>query len=108
MRLKDFDYGLPEGLIAQYPLEERDSSRLLALERATGVITHGRFIDIKRHLRAGDVVVLNDTKVMPSRLLGRKETGGKAELLVIERLPDKGGSLWRCMARPSKGLKKGA
>lgn len=105
MKAKDFDFNLPEELIAQYPTSERDSSRLMVLSRATGEISHRSFRDIKEYLRAGDVLIVNDTRVLPVRLLGKKVTGGKAELLLIGKLPtaQAGREVWRCMVKPSKG-----
>ena len=107
MELKDFDYRLPEDLIARYPLPERDASRLMALDRRTGGVEHLAFRDIRRLLRPGDVLVLNDTGVMPARLIGRKQTGGKAELLVCRRA-EAGGEAWKCLLKPSKGMKAGS
>ncbi|GMR04446.1 MAG: tRNA preQ1(34) S-adenosylmethionine ribosyltransferase-isomerase QueA [Thermodesulfobacteriota bacterium] len=111
MELKDFDYNLPDGLIAGYPLEERDSSRLMSLNRATGGLIHRTFSDIRELLRPGDVLVLNNTKVIAARLKGRKSTGGGAELLLVERLGERlgreetaGRELWKVLARPAKGL----
>lgn len=106
MELKDFDYNLPPELIAQHPLKERDSSRLLVLGRTGGELTHGVFTDIKDYLKAGDLLVLNDTKVIPSRLVGTKETGGRVELLLVSKATG-GAEVWKCMARPLKGLKFG-
>jgi len=86
MKLSDFDYNLPKELIAQYPAEKRDESRLLVLHRATGRIEHRIFRDIIGYLDPGDSLVLNDTKVLPARLAGKKETGGKIEALVFNPL----------------------
>jgi len=121
MELKDFDYALPEGLVARYPLDERDASRLLSLDRGNGRITHGLFSELPDLLRRGDLLVLNDTKVFPARLKGLKATGGQVELLLVERVEgaQKGGGeegkgvaqgddiSWRCLARPAKGLGEG-
>ena len=86
MRVKDFDYNLPEGLIAQRPCERRDESRLLVLNRKDGKIIHSRFREILNYLNEGDCLVLNNSKVIPARLIGKKEiTGGKAEFLLIKR-----------------------
>lgn len=86
MNLVDFDYDLPEHFIAQTPIEPRDASRLLALNRATGEIEHRRFGEIGRFLRAGDVLVLNNTRVIPARLMARKAgTGGQVEILMLKR-----------------------
>lgn len=112
--LKDFDYDLPEPLIAAHPLLERDSSRLMIVERDTGGILHRKFSDIAGFLKKGDLLVLNDTKVMPARLFGTRPAGGAVEVLAVRRqnLPkDAGGDgekeAWICLARPAKGLKKG-
>jgi len=83
MKLSDFDYILPKELIAQHPAEKRDESRLLVLRRDTGKIEHRIFRDIVEYFNPGDLLVLNNTKVMPARLIGRKETGGKVEVLVL-------------------------
>ncbi|MEE9613801.1 MAG: S-adenosylmethionine:tRNA ribosyltransferase-isomerase, partial [Thermodesulfobacteriota bacterium] len=100
---RDFHYHLPQELIAQYPLPERDASRLMVLSRETGSIEHRRFPDIKEYLKAGDLLIFNDTKVIPARLLGRKPTGGAVELLLIKKLSTvENGELWQCMARSSK------
>ncbi len=110
MELKDFDYALPGGLVARYPLDERDASRLLSLDRGSGRLTHGVFRDLPHHLRHGDLLVLNDTQVFPARLKGHKATGGSVELLLVERVEgDEGGEgiCWRCLARPAKGLAEG-
>ncbi|HEY4707647.1 MAG: tRNA preQ1(34) S-adenosylmethionine ribosyltransferase-isomerase QueA [Deltaproteobacteria bacterium GWA2_55_10] len=98
MELKDFEFDLPERLIAQRPLPERDSSRLMAVSRETGNIEHRSFRDLPGFLRAGDVLVLNDTKVIPTRLFGAKTTGGKVELLLVERI---NGNEWQCLSKPS-------
>jgi len=115
MDLKDFDYALPEGLVARYPLDERDASRLLSLNRGSGRITHKVFSELPDLLRRGDLLVLNDTKVFPARLKGLKATGGRVELLLVERVDgaqntggtQENGALWRCLARPAKGLGEG-
>ncbi len=104
MRLSDFDYSLPEECIAQRPAEPRDSSRLLVLNRATGRIQHHIFHQLPRLLSAGDLLVLNETKVIPARLRARKlPGGGAAELLLLER---EGPRTWRAMVG-GKGLKPG-
>lgn len=90
MHLSDFDYQLPEALIAQHPADPRDSSRLMKLDRQTGTLSHHIFRDITGLLRPGDVLVLNDTRVIPARLHARKrETGGMVELLLLRRLDDR-------------------
>ncbi len=109
METKDFDFYLPDDLIAQYPLKERDSSRLMVLSRSTGEVLNRGFRDILEFLRPGDVLVLNDTRVIPARLAGKKATGGKVELLLTEKLAtaQAGRESWRCMVRPSKGVAPG-
>ena len=104
MKTHDFWYELPEELIAQTPLEQRDSSRLLVLDRATGKISHRHFYDITDYLRPGDCLVLNDSRVLPARLLGSRPSGGAAELLLLRDLGDK---KWECLARPGRRLKEG-
>jgi len=105
MNVKDFDFDLPEELIAQHPLEQRDSSRLMVLDKETGVINHKRFHDIVEYLNEGDTLVLNNTRVMPARLIGEKEdTHGKIEFLLLKRIEkDK----WECLAKPGKSAKVG-
>ena len=87
MKVSDFDFYLPEELIAQHPLEKRDTSRLMVLNKETGEIEHKRFYDIIDYLDKGDTLVLNNTRVLPARLIGEKEhTGGKIEFLLLKRL----------------------
>jgi len=105
MQLKDFDFPLPEELIAQWPPTERGASRLMVMDRLTGELRHRGFADIKEYLRPGDVLILNDTRVLAARLLGRKKSGGKVELLLVEKAGS--GRDWRCLAKPSKGLDAG-
>ena len=102
MDLKEFDYQLPESLIAAFPSRERTGSRLLVIRRATGEIIHSVFAELGSFLDAGDLLVLNDTKVFPARLLGTKDSGGKVEVLLIERFPDDGRTLWIAMADAAK------
>ena len=105
MKLSDFDYELPEELIAQTPIKTRDRSRLMVLDKKTGKVAHKHFYDIKRELHKGDVLVLNDTKVIPARLIGTKEdTGAVIELLLLK---DLGNNIWECLSRPAKRLKVG-
>ena len=111
MRTDDFDYDLPDELIAQAPAEPRDSCRLLVLHREDGSIEHRIFTDIVDYLRPGDLLVANKTRVMPSRLVGRKEgTGGMAEMLLLRRREDVDplGGVWECLVSPGKRLKQGA
>lgn len=106
MRTEDYDYDLPSGLIAQEPVEPRDSCRLMVVDRTSGQIDHRVFTDLPEHLSPADVLVVNDTKVMPARLTGAKdETGGSVEILLLrERYED----TWECLARPGRRLKPGA
>jgi len=105
MNVKDFDFYLPEELIAQHPLEQRDSSRLMVLDKETGEINHKKFHDIVGYLNEGDTLVLNNTRVMPARLIGEKEdTHGKIEFLLLKRIEkDK----WECLAKPGKSARVG-
>ncbi|MCD4688388.1 MAG: tRNA preQ1(34) S-adenosylmethionine ribosyltransferase-isomerase QueA [Desulfuromonadaceae bacterium] len=106
MHLNDFDFDLPEELIAQEPLAERTGSRLMVLDRATGDLTIGGFSDIVDHFSSGDVLVINDTRVIPARLLGRKESGGKVEVLLVRRLAGDD-ETWICLTKASKGPRVG-
>lgn len=105
MKTKDFYYDLPPELIAQTPLEKRDGSRLLTLDKTTGAIGHYHFYDLPQFLRPGDCLVLNNSRVLPARLIGHRDTGGAAEILL---LTDKGDNLWECLVRPGKKLRAGA
>lgn len=108
MKLDDFDYPLPEELIAQEPLARRDASRLLVLHRDDGRVEHRTFRDVLEYLRAGDLLVLNDARVVPARLLGRKvETGGKVELVLSLPLGEACGTAWRCIGQASKAIRPG-
>ena len=105
MLVSDYDYDLPKELIAQDPLEDRSSSRLLVLNKNTGEFSHHHFKDITEYLRPGDYLVINDTKVIPARLYGRKEeTGAAIEVLLLKRLT---GDEWECLVRPGKKLRPG-
>ncbi|GAA0068968.1 tRNA preQ1(34) S-adenosylmethionine ribosyltransferase-isomerase QueA [Clostridium sardiniense] len=105
MKVSDFDFYLPEELIAQHPLEKRDTSRLMVLDKKTGKIEHKIFKDILDYLNEGDTLILNNTRVMPARLIGCKEgTGGKIEFLLLKRLD---GDKWECLAKPGKSAKPG-
>ena len=104
MRTHDFWYDLPESLIAQTPLEQRDTSKLLVLDRASGEVKHKVFSDIIDYLQPGDCLVMNDSRVLPARLLGHRPTGGAAELLLLRDLGDK---RWECLAKPGKKLTAG-
>ncbi|HOZ01299.1 MAG TPA: S-adenosylmethionine:tRNA ribosyltransferase-isomerase [Candidatus Syntrophosphaera sp.] len=103
--LEAYDYELPRDLIAQYPLPERSSSRLLQLDRATGSISHLHFGDIVDLLHPGDVLVVNESKVIPARLYGTKANGTRVEILLLNRLE---GSTWKCLVHPGKRLKSPA
>ncbi|HEX3078508.1 MAG TPA: tRNA preQ1(34) S-adenosylmethionine ribosyltransferase-isomerase QueA [Lachnospiraceae bacterium] len=105
MKTKDFDFYLPEELIAQDPLEDRSSSRLLVLNKVTGEIEHRVFKDITKYLRKGDCLVINNTKVIPARLIGEKEgTGAKIELLLLKRREN---DIWETLVKPGKKAKVG-
>lgn len=104
MKTSDFWYDLPEELIAQTPLEKRDTSRLLALDKATGQIAHKHFFDIIDYLQPGDCLVMNDSRVLPARLLGHRPTGGAVELLLLKELGD---NQWECLAKPGRKLLEG-
>lgn len=101
MRLSDFDFALPEQLIAQYPAEKRDESRLMMLDRQRQAIEVGIFSDITRQFSAGDLLVINDTRVIPARLFGQKETGGKIEVFLVRREPQVA-ERWTCMTKASR------
>ncbi len=104
MKTDDFDYELPKELIAQTPLAKRDESRLLVLDKNTGEIEHKKFYDIIDYLNPGDALVINDTKVIPARIIGEKlDTGAVIELLLLKDL----GDVWECLAKPQKRLKIG-
>ena len=118
MEVKDFYYDLPEELIAQDPLEKRDNSRFMVIHRDTGEIEHRRFHDVIEYLNAGDCLVINDTKVIPARLLGEKEeTGAAIEVLLLKDASDryqapltssKNTRVWECLVKPGKKMKPGA
>ena len=103
MKTDDFDYELPKELIAQTPLEKRDESRLMVLNKETGEVSHKMFYDVTSYLNPGDALVINDTKVIPARIIGNKvDTGAVIELLLLK---DKGDDTWECLAKPQKRLK---
>ena len=105
MKTDDFDFELPEELIAQTPLLKRDDSRLLILDKNTGKIKHEKFSNIINYLDENDVLVLNDTKVIPARLIGvKKETNAVIEVLLLN---DKGNNIWECLTKPAKRIKVG-
>lgn len=107
MRLEDFDYQLPPEQIAQYPLPGRDDSRLMVLERGDGAVSTGIFPDLSRFFRAGDLLVVNDTRVIPARLLGAKESGGRIEVFLVRRLAETEED-WICLTKCSKPPRPGA
>lgn len=105
MRIEDFDYELPEELIAQTPLQQRDSCRLMVLDRSKKTVEHRHFYDILNYVNSGDCLVLNDSRVIPARMYGLKEgTGAHIELLLIKRIE---GDRWECLVRPGKRLHEG-
>ncbi len=104
MKTNDFWYDLPETLIAQTPLEQRDSSRLMVLGRNTGDISHRHFSDVLEYLQPGDCLVMNDSRVLPARLLGNRPSGGAVELLLLR---DLGNKRWECLAKPGRKLLEG-
>jgi S-adenosylmethionine:tRNA ribosyltransferase-isomerase len=106
MRTSDFDYPMPKDLIAQTPLESRDHSRLMVMQRSTGALEHSHFYDIGHFLKPGDLLVLNDSRVIPARLKGRKlDTGGTVEVLLLQRM---GTGLWKALVKPGRRLAPGA
>lgn len=105
MKTDDFDYELPKELIAQTPLKNRSESKLLVMDRVTGALEHKHFYDIIDYLNKGDALVINDTKVIPARIIGvKEETGAVIELLLLK---DEVGDTWECLAKPQKRLKVG-
>lgn len=104
MKKSDFYFDLPEELIAQTPLEKRDNSRLLHLSKLSGEVEHGHFYDIKKYLKPGDCLVLNDSRVLPARLIGARPTGGSVELVLLK---DVGDGCWECLSRPGRKTKPG-
>ncbi|MBI4725841.1 tRNA preQ1(34) S-adenosylmethionine ribosyltransferase-isomerase QueA [candidate division TA06 bacterium] len=106
MKLSEFDYQLPEELIAKHPAKKRDASRLMVLNRSDGPVEHRRFSDIVEYLKPSDILVVNNTKVIPARLMGHKmQTGGEAEILLLRQESD---NLWNCLVRPGRRLMPGA
>lgn len=106
LNVNDYDFDLPEELIAQVPLLDRTSSRLLVLDRDTGAIEHRHFRDVLDYLQAGDALVVNDSRVLPARLFGAKqETGGKVELLLLKQTED---DVWEALVKPAKKVRIGA
>src|SRR6185369_8109567 len=106
MQISEFDYDLPPDLIAQTPLEQRDASRMLVLDRAQAAWTDSSFTQFSQHLRANDVVVVNNSRVIPARLIGRREeTGGHVEIFLVRELE---AEVWEALVRPGARLKQGA
>ena len=103
-KTKDFWYDLPEELIAQTPLEKRDTSRLMVLDRKTGEITHKHFYDVIDYLKPEDCLVMNDSRVLPARLLGHRPTGGAVEVLLLR---DLGNKCWECLCKPGRKMQPG-
>lgn len=104
MNKSDFNYELPERLIAQTPLERRDSSRLMHLDKQSGAVEHRKFYNIKDYLRPGDCLVLNDSRVLPARLIGSRPSGGSIELVLLR---DLGEGRWECLSRPGRKTRPG-
>ena len=104
MKTSDFWYDLPEELIAQTPLEQRDTSRLLVLNKETGEVKHQHFYDVIDYLQPGDCLVMNDSRVLPARLLGHRPTGGAVEVLLLRDLGDK---KWECLCKPGRKMQVG-
>ncbi len=104
MKKSDFYYDLPEALIAQSPLSQRDHSRLMVLDRSTGEVCHRHFYDLPEYLQSGDCLVLNNSRVLPARLLGARSTGGSVELVLLRDLGD---NKWECLSRPGKKTRPG-
>lgn len=104
MKLEEFWYGLPEELIAQTPIEKRDESKLMILNRENNKIEHKVFKDIVDYLEEGDVLVRNNTKVIPARLYGKKETGANVEFLLLNNIE---GNIWESIVKPGNKLKVG-
>ena len=105
MLVTDFDYELPQELIAQHPMEPRDHSRLLVVDKKTGEIEHKHFYDLVNYLKPGDVLVFNDTRVIPARLHGTKDTGAHVEVFLLTR---RDATDWEVLVRPGKKLQVGA
>src|SRR5579859_5422358 len=107
--ISDFDYNLPQERIAQTPIEPRDASRLLVLHRQTGMIEHRHFYEIGAYLRPGDLLIANQSRVIPARLLGRRAgSGGAVEVLLLAERSDMGHDYWETLVRPGRRLREGA
>ena len=105
MKVTDFDYDLPKERIAQHPMEPRDHSRLLVVDKNTGAMEHRHFYNLPEYLRPGDLLVFNDTRVIPARLFGYKDTGAHVEVFLLTRLNN---TDWEVLVRPGKKLQVGA
>jgi len=104
LKTHDFWYDLPEELIAQTPLQQRDTSRFLVMDRVTGEIQHRHFYDVLDYLQPGDCLVMNDSRVLPARLLGNRPTGGAVEVLLLR---DLGNNRWECLCKPGRKMQVG-
>src|SRR5512147_1741667 len=107
MRIEEFDYDLPPSLIAQYPSPQRGETSLMILDRQTGGVEHRVFQEIMEYLRPGDLLVMNNTRVLPARLIGKKETGGKIEMLLIPSWNGATGE-WKALIKGAGKIKPGA
>ena len=104
MKKSDFYFDLPEELIAQTPLQQRDQSRLMLLDKQSGAISHRHFFELPDLLREGDCLIMNDSRVLPARLLGSRLSGGSVELVLLRDLGD---GRWECLSRPGRKTKPG-
>jgi len=104
MKVEDFDYDLPDELIAQYPAERREKSRMIVLDRSKEDLRETMFGNFPRYLQEGDLLVINETKVIPARLYGQKMSGGRVEIFLVRRLEDR---IWTAMVRPSRRVRPG-
>ncbi|MBQ7454369.1 MAG: S-adenosylmethionine:tRNA ribosyltransferase-isomerase, partial [Selenomonadaceae bacterium] len=105
MLLTDFDYELPEELIAQQPIEPRNASRLMVLDPARQTIEHEKFFNLQKFLKAGDTLISNDTRVIPARLIGHKSTGARAEIFLLRRIDNR---TWETLVKPGRKITEGA
>src|SRR5512141_1414717 len=101
MKLTDFDYFLPQELIAQKPVDRRDASRLMVVDRCRKFVTETSFSEIVQMFRPGDLLVLNNTRVIPARLIGKKQSGGRIEIFLVRKLVQEG-EIWQCLVKCSK------
>jgi S-adenosylmethionine:tRNA ribosyltransferase-isomerase len=106
MLVKDFTYHLPQDLIARHPVPQRDGSRLMLLDRSSGSLAEDMFCNLQVHLRPGDLLIMNDTRVIPARLFGRKSTGGKVEIFLLQRMSGPR-ERWECLLKSSKKFREG-